>query len=84
MDLGILNTLRLVGFLTSPTTRFVRHRDPRRFPVDELVRRGWPDLYQQCQGRPVFRGVDQFVSSYAQSGTATTGVDLDWVALQER
>lgn len=68
MILGLLDILQLSGFSWTAETRLVRHQD-NRYPVDELVRGGWLELYQKYQGRPVFRRVDQIISFYGLPGT---------------
>ena len=68
MELGLFDILKLGGFTWTDATRLVRHQSVR-YPVNELLRHGWLDLYQSYQGRPVFRKVDQIVSFYGLSGT---------------
>jgi len=68
MELGLLDILKLGGFTWTDATRLVRHQDVR-YPVDELLRHGWLELYQRYQGRSVFRKVDQIVSFYGLTGT---------------
>jgi hypothetical protein len=66
--LGLLDILGISGFVSTARTRLVRHQH-HRYPVDELRRNGWLELYQRYQGRPVFHKVDQIVSFYGLRGT---------------
>ena len=61
-SLGIVDLLTLRGFDASRPTKFVRHRDPKRCDVDDLMRRGWLDFYQATQKDPVFDGCERIVS----------------------
>jgi hypothetical protein len=67
-DLGVIQILELAGFQPKPRCRFLRHQD-RRYPLDELRRNEWFELYQSYQSKPVFHHVDQLVSFYGLSGT---------------
>jgi hypothetical protein len=60
--------LTLRGFDRSVPGRVVRHQDDR-YPVEELRRHGWFELYQRYQGRPVFHKCKQIISLYGLSGT---------------
>lgn len=68
MMLGLLDILKLTGFDPATACKLVRHQDDR-FPVDELRRHNWLELYQSYQGRPVFHKVKQIVSFYGLPGT---------------
>jgi hypothetical protein len=68
MMLGLLDILRLEGFDPTPPSKLVRHQD-RRYPVQELRRHDWLELYQSYQGKPKFHGVKQIVSFYGLPGT---------------
>jgi hypothetical protein len=65
MKLGLLDILKLGGFKDEPagTYRLVRHQDDR-YPVEDLLRHGWFELYQAYQRRPVFHTLTQIVSFY--------------------
>ena len=62
--IGVLDLLEIWNWKATKRTRFVRHQDAR-FPVDDLRRSKFLELYQQYQGRPVFHNVDNVVSFYA-------------------
>ncbi len=68
VTLGLVDILKVAGFDPTLPTKLVRHQD-RRYPVEELRRHGWLELYQSYQGKPKFRGVKQIVSFYGLSGT---------------
>jgi hypothetical protein len=68
MTIGIVDILKLAGFDAASQWKLVRHQDDR-YPVDELRRHDWFELYQSYQGRPIFHNVDQIVSFYGLSGT---------------
>ena len=68
MTLGLVDILKFASFDPTLPTKLVRHQD-RRYPVEELRRRGWLELYQSYQGKPKFHGVKQIVSFYGLSGT---------------
>jgi hypothetical protein len=68
VTLGLLDILRVAGFAAEAPCKLVRHQDDR-FPVDELRRRDWLELYQSYQSRPIFHEVKQLVSFYGLSGT---------------
>jgi hypothetical protein len=68
MGLGVIDILKLAGLTLTPHCRFVRHQDDG-YPVEELRRRDWLELYQSYQGRPIFHKVNQFVSFYGLPGT---------------
>lgn len=67
--LGIVDLLKLRGFDANRPTKFVRHQDPMRFDVHDLLRRGWLETYQSFQGRPVFDGCERIVSFIGMGGT---------------
>jgi hypothetical protein len=68
MVLGVLDILGLSGFGPTAKSRLVRHQH-NIYPVDQLRRHGWLEIYQAYQGRPVFHHVDRIVSFYGMSGT---------------
>jgi hypothetical protein len=67
--LGIVDLLRLRGFDTNRPAKLIRHKDPARWDVEDLRRRGWLDFYQATQGRPVFDGCERIVSFVGTTGT---------------
>ena len=69
VTLGLVDILKVAGFDPTLPTKLVRHQD-RRYPVEELRRRGWLELYQSYQGKPKFHGVKQIVSFYGLSAHA--------------
>jgi hypothetical protein len=68
MALGVIDILKLAGVGVTPRARFVRHQDDR-YPVAELRRNNWLELYQGYQRRPIFHETDQVVSFYGLAGT---------------
>ena len=66
--IGALDLLKIEGWTPTKRTRFARHQD-KRFPIEQLRRAGWFDLYQRYQGRPVFHSADYVVSFYAGAQT---------------
>lgn len=68
MPLGVIDILKLSGVLVTPHSRFVRHQDDR-YPVAELRRNNWLEVYQGYQRRPVFHRTDQLISFYGLAGT---------------
>lgn len=68
MKLGVIDILKLYGFNLTSRSKFVRHQDDR-YPVDELRRHGWLELYQSYQGRSVFHKADQIVVFYGLAGS---------------
>jgi hypothetical protein len=50
--LGVVDILQLAGFDTTLRTKLVCHQHDR-YPVDELRRNDWLELYQSYQVRPV-------------------------------
>jgi len=67
--LGILDMLRLYGFNAEKTrAKLVRHKEDK-YPVQELLDKGWLDLYQSYQGKPRFDNLDAIVSFYGLTGT---------------
>jgi len=67
MKVGVLDILKIGGFEPAPRSRLVRHQDDR-YPMEDLRRHGWLELYQAYQGRPVFHKVEQVVSFYGLTG----------------
>ena len=68
MTLGLVDILKLAGFDQKVPTKLVRHQD-RRYPVTELRRHDWLELYQSYQSKPKFHGAQQIVSFYGLPGT---------------
>lgn len=68
MTLGLIDILKLAGFDPNLRTKLVRHQD-RRYPVQELLRRNWLELFQSYQRKRRFHDVAQIVSFYGLSGT---------------
>lgn len=68
MQISILDILGLNGLETQDDCLFLRHQDIR-YPIEELRRNGWLELYQRYQGRDVFRGYNKFVSFCGLPGT---------------
>jgi hypothetical protein len=67
-SLGIVDLLVLRGFDQTRPTKFVRHQDAR-YDVHDLLRRGWLEVYQAFQRRPVFDGCERIVSFIGTGGT---------------
>jgi len=68
VTLGLVDILGLADFDQTLPTKLVRHQD-RRYPADELRRRGWLELYQSYQSKPKFHAAKQIVSFCGLSGT---------------
>jgi len=68
VTLGLLDILKVAGFDPTLPTKLVRHQD-HRYPVQELCRHDWLELYQSYQSKPKFHGVKQIISLYGLSGT---------------
>lgn len=66
--LGLLDILKFAGFDASLPCRLVRHQH-NRYPVDELLRHEWLELYQSYQGRSILHQVKQILSFYGLPGT---------------
>ena len=66
--LGVLDLLALAGFDRTASAKMVRHQHDK-YPVRELLRRGWFELYQAYQARPVFDKVEYLVSFSGLTGT---------------
>lgn len=72
--LGIVDLLNLFGF--SPArSKLVRHKD-KRYEVRDLLRRGWFELYQSIQSRPIFDNLERIVAFVGLEGSRAllTGV----------
>src|SRR5215813_11688577 len=67
-SLGVLDMLGFYGFDRHCRAKLVRHKEDK-YPVEELLRNGWLDLYQSYQGKPRFDNLDAIVSFYGQTGT---------------
>ncbi len=59
--IGIADLLKIYNF-PDFKAKLVRHSDPKRCDIDDLIRRGWFDFYQSTQKRPVFDNCDRIVS----------------------
>ena len=70
MTLGVLDMLGFYGFDRDCRAKLVRHKEDK-YPVEELLRNGWLDLYQSYQGKPRFHNMDAIVSFYGLTGTRT-------------
>jgi len=68
MTIGLVDILKIAGFDPSLPTKLLRHQD-HNYPVQELRRHDWLELYQSYQSKPRFHGVQQIVSFYGMSGT---------------
>jgi hypothetical protein len=69
VTLGIMDMLRLYGFDPDKTrAKLVRHKEDK-YPVEDLLRHHWLDLYQSYQGKPRFDNADVIVSFYGLTGT---------------
>ncbi len=66
--LGLLDVLKVAGFDPRRPGKLIRHQDAR-YPVDELRRQDWLELYQSYQGRPILHDLEQVVSFYGLPGT---------------
>lgn len=67
-SLGVIDMLGFYGFDRESRGKLVRHKEDR-YPVHELLRNGWLDLYQSYQGKPRFDNLDVIVSFYGLAGT---------------
>ena len=68
MALGIVELLSLRGLDADAKTKLVRHQHAR-YPVRELLRHGWLELYQGYQSRAIFHKIDQLVAFAGLGGT---------------
>jgi hypothetical protein len=68
MALGIVELLSLRGLDADATTKLIRHQHSR-YPVRELLRHGWLELYQGYQSSPIFHKTDQLVAFAGLGGT---------------
>jgi len=68
VKIGLVDILKIACFDPILPTKLVRHQD-RRYPVQELRRHDWLELYQSNQSKPRFHAVKQIVSFYGLSGT---------------
>lgn len=67
-DLMMLDLLERCGFDRSCRAKLVRHQS-KKYDIQELIRKGWLDAYQQFQTRPIFKGLDCIVSFVGFDGT---------------
>jgi hypothetical protein len=66
--LRLVDILKIAGFDPTVPTKLVRHQD-HRYPVEELRRHDWLELYQSYQAKPKFHFAKQIVSFCGLSGT---------------
>ena len=66
--LGILELLALRGFDRTSRFKFVRHQD-QRLDLQEIMRRGWFELYQSFQSKPKFDHCDYIISFSGMDGS---------------
>ena len=66
--LGVVDLLALAGFDRTASAKMVRHQHDK-YPVRELLRHGWFELYQAYQGKPFFDKVEYVVSFSGLTGT---------------
>lgn len=66
--LGVLDLLILAGFDRAARAKMVRHQHDK-YPVRELLRQGWFELYQAYQGDAFFDKVEYVVSFSGLTGT---------------
>ena len=67
-EIGIVDVLRVCGFDSNCRSKLVRHQD-KRWDSHDLLRRGWLDVYQSFQARPVFDNLDYVISFIGVGGT---------------
>lgn len=66
--LGLLELLTSRGFVPNRRrVKLVRHKDAR-FDLEELLRQGWLERYQQFQGGTIFDGCEQIISFIGEEG----------------
>lgn len=66
--IGLTELLCARGFApTASRVKLVRHADAR-FDLEEIVRKGWLERYQQYQGKPIFDKCDQIVAFVGEEG----------------
>jgi len=65
-QLGLMDLLQLAGYDPSWRAKMVRHQHAR-YPVRELLRNQWLELYQSYQSKPVFHKIDVVVSFFGLS-----------------
>ena len=65
---SILEMLKLRGFDVSQPGKLVRHKSGK-YDVQDLLRRGWLEAYQQYQQRPAFGNSKHIVSFIGLEGT---------------
>jgi hypothetical protein len=68
MTLGLVDILKIAGFDPTLPTKLLRHQD-HNYPVQELRRRDWLELYQRYQSKPRFHEIKQIISFYGLPGT---------------
>ena len=68
MAIGLIDILKLAGFDDTLPWKLVRHQD-NRYPVKELLRQEWFELYQSYQRKPIFHNIEQIASFYGMPGT---------------
>ena len=60
-NIGIIDLLKIASLDPTRPTRLVRHQQAA-YPVEDLLRTGWLDLYQGYQGRDRFHKIEYIVS----------------------
>jgi len=70
VKIGLIDILKLAGFDPTLPTKLVRHTDRERYPVEELIRCGWLDLYQSYQDGLKFHHAKQIVSFSGLPGSS--------------
>ncbi len=75
--LKLLELLTSRGFVQNRrrSVKLVRHKD-QRFDLEDLLRRGWLERYQQFQGSPIFDNCDQIVSFVGEDGSKSRFVGV--------
>jgi hypothetical protein len=69
ITLGVVDVLKLYRFEPEKTrAKILRHKD-KKFPVEELIRTGWYELYQAYQAEPRYDNCDAIVSFYGIEGS---------------
>lgn len=66
--LGVLDVLAVFGYRVDSRAKMVRHQD-KKYPAQDLLRRGWLEAYQSFQIRPVYDGAEHLLSFVGAEGT---------------
>ena len=81
--IGLLELLSARGFLPNRRrVKLVRHKDVR-FDLEELLRSGQLELYQQFQGSPIFDGCEQIVAFIGEDGAKSRFVGVSDVGQRQ-